>query len=144
MTVRAATVVALVDGGSERVVSAADALVLDASESYDPDVPPGEPAGLEFYWTCRGEACPELDAGSAVQRLDGVAAGTYAFAVEATAADGRTATAATAAGRRRLPFYDIFIFFRVSTRRRFKSSRRPCRRWRSCRSRRPRRIRPTR
>jgi len=75
VTVRTATVVALVDGGSERVVSAADALVLDASESYDPDVPPGEPADLEFVWTCQGEACPELEAGSAVQRLDGVAAG---------------------------------------------------------------------
>ena len=47
------TLVALIDGG-DRTVGATSALVLDATESYDPDTEEltGANAGLSFTWSC--------------------------------------------------------------------------------------------
>ncbi|KAH8048234.1 hypothetical protein JL722_12638 [Aureococcus anophagefferens] len=98
VTVAAAPLVALVAGGSFRTASATDLLVLDASESYDPDVVPGDESDLAFLWTCAGDGCGSLeswDEGASTLALV-ASPGSYAFDVEVSAGDGRSARASQA------------------------------------------------
>ncbi|XP_070580037.1 polycystin-1-like isoform X2 [Ptychodera flava] len=52
LTVLASPLVAVISGGRIRTTSVQDTLVLDASESYDPDLPNDEQTTLEVEWTC--------------------------------------------------------------------------------------------
>jgi len=103
--------VALVGGGSERAVTAGIAIVLDAAESYDPDVPPEEYGNVEalaFAWTCAGENCPVLADGAAVQEVDSVLEGVYDFFVEVSS-DARSSIATTRIMAVAMPVPDVAI-----------------------------------
>ncbi|KAH8061337.1 calcium ion binding protein [Aureococcus anophagefferens] len=92
LDITAGDVVALIAGGTARVVAAAEALALSAADSYDEGG-----SELSFAWNCTGAACPApLVATGATLAAGPLAPGTYVFAVEATASDGRAASASVA------------------------------------------------
>ncbi|XP_063338226.1 polycystin-1 [Pelmatolapia mariae] len=52
ITVVHSPLVALIKGGSHRLWSSLNNLVLDGSDSYDPDIEPGVEDALQYHWTC--------------------------------------------------------------------------------------------
>ena len=96
ITVVPAQIVALISGGSARVASTNAALVVDASESYDPETLPGDESALDFAWTCTGSGCPSLGSLASEPTLTvagPLEPGAYAFDVVVSARDDRTAEA---------------------------------------------------
>ncbi|XP_077979376.1 polycystin-1-like [Glandiceps talaboti] len=54
LSILSSPLVAVISGGRIRTTSVQDTLVLDASESYDPDLPADEQTSLDYEWTCTG------------------------------------------------------------------------------------------
>ena len=95
-----APVVALISGGSNRVVVQGSPLLLDASQSIDGNIDPTQPQGLLFQWTCQInsgllylQSCSNLLRGAPSTAVVGVSTGnmtanvTYLFSVLVTSAD---------------------------------------------------------
>ena len=94
LTVPRSDLVAVIDGG-DRFVPASGALEVSAAGSYDEDVPDaaGAAAGLVFSWSCGGCGLDLPATESLTLDAGALEPGNYSFAVDASAADGRTASA---------------------------------------------------
>jgi len=93
-------VVAVISGGSNRVIAQGSPLKLDASLSMDGNIDPSEPQGLIFKWSCQItsvtlylQSCSHLFMGTADAAIANIATSnmitntTYIFSVLVTARD---------------------------------------------------------
>jgi hypothetical protein len=113
ITGRASVTVQVVDGavqvvlvgGNNRQVPTSGSLTIDASPSYDENVPRNQPSGLTFSWSCTlasaavfGQSCASVLPTTTNQKIltvdasDLDAALLYQFRVTAVASDGRSAS----------------------------------------------------
>lgn len=104
VSVSTGKVVAVVRGGSSRLVLPAELIYIDASNSYDENVASSAPSQLTFKWTCTflstarfGQSCNNMFANAQIARA--AVLGTtlssseaYSFTVQVAAPDGRAAS----------------------------------------------------